>query len=612
MSNNNQDNKFLDFNLPQDAYVAFDATTLKDFIIQRLNENEKFTDQNYEGSNLAAIIDIIAYSYHVLLFYLNNTASEVDFNQATLYENMNRIVKLIGYKPTGKQTSVVPINAVANSDLEKGNYTIRKYSYFLADSNTQYTFNEDYSFDKTVDGTEIINTLNDNVILYQGTVNEYPDYTAQGVSFETFPIVLDNITDSSDTRFLADNTISVYVKEIASNTYFEYREIDSLYLTNSTDRVYEKRLNENGFYDIKFGDSSFGKKLQKDDIVSVNYILSNNNKGLISKNVINGNKIFVYESPRQRQIFVDTYVNEGQTTFINSGNGSNLTINNPTNSSTLTDEETVEDIRSNASKIFSSQLRLVTSEDYEFFIKKNLANIINSVKVVNNNEYINGYIQYFYDICVDPNKVNRVILNQVNFADACDFNNVNLFAAPNFTITEDFDYPPFLSESFKNLMVTTTEDRKMVSNDVVPRDPIYMAFGIGMSNDPVLDVDIINNTKLYLVRENANKISRSTIVAKAVAIIRKYFLPANNELGQTINLAEMAGEILSIPGVSRIYTKNEKDASVFNGLSFLSFNPQYPDSDIDLVNQDITLPYFKFPYLYNTQTIGNNITVIDE
>ena len=126
MPTNKEDNKFLDFNLPQDAYVAFDATTLKAFIIQRLNENEKFTDQNYEGSNLAAVIDIIAYSYHVLLFYLNNTAAEVDFNQATLYENMNRIVKLIGYKPTGKQTSVVPIKAVATAglgNLEKGNYT---------------------------------------------------------------------------------------------------------------------------------------------------------------------------------------------------------------------------------------------------------------------------------------------------------------------------------------------------------------------------------------------------------------------------------------------------------------------------------------------------------
>ena len=173
MATSKQDNKFLEFNLPQDAYVAFDATTLKDFIIQRLNENEKFTDQNYEGSNLAAVIDIIAYSYHVLLFYLNNTAAEVDFNQATLYENMNRIVKLIGYKPTGKQTSIVPIKTVAGQGLGKGNYTIRKYSYFLADSNTQYTFIDDYSFDKTQDGNQEIKSLDNTAILYQGTIGEY-------------------------------------------------------------------------------------------------------------------------------------------------------------------------------------------------------------------------------------------------------------------------------------------------------------------------------------------------------------------------------------------------------------------------------------------------------
>tara|TARA_R110001583_G_scaffold57174_1_gene171674 strand:- start:1737 stop:3584 length:1848 start_codon:yes stop_codon:yes gene_type:complete len=615
MPNNEQDNKFLDFNLPQDAYVAFDATTLKDFIIQRLNENEKFTDQNYEGSNLAAIIDIIAYSYHVLLFYLNNTASEVDFNQATLYENMNRIVKLIGYKPTGKQTSIVPINAEASSDLAKGSYTIRKYSYFLADSNTQYTFNKDYSFDKTLgptEGTESIKTLNDSVVLYQGTINEYPDYSAQGIDFETVPIVIDNITDSSDTRFVADNTISVYVREVASNTYYEYREVDSLYLTKSTDRVFEKRLNENGFFEIKFGDSSFGRKLERGDIVCINYLLSDNNKGIISKNTINGNKLFAYDSARWRGIFNDTYNNKDETTFINNQNGSFLTVNNPVPSSTLTSEETVDQIRKNASKLFSSQLRLVTGEDYEFFIRKNLTNVINSVKVVDNKEYINGYIQYFYDICVDPNKVNRVILNQVNFADACDFNNVNVFAVPNFIITEDNAYPPFLSTSFKNLIVSDTGDRKMISNDVVPRDPIYMAFGLGISNNPTLDVNIIENTKLYLVRETSNKISKSTLTAKTAAIIRKHFLPANNELGQTVNLANMAGEILSITGVKRIYTKNERDGSTFNGLSLLSFNPQYPTSDIQLVNQDISLPYFKFPYLYNTQTIGNYITVIDE
>ena len=607
-----QDNKFLDFNLPQDAYVAFDATTLKDFIVQRLNENEKFTDQNYEGSNLAAVIDIIAYSYHVLLFYLNNTAAEVDFNQATLYENMNRIVKLIGYKPTGKQTSVVPIKAVAGQGLTKGNYTIRKYSYVLADSNTQYTFNEDISFDKTVDGNQEIKSLEDNAILYQGSVSEYPDYFAQGIDFESFPIVVENITNTDDSRFISENTISVYVKETSSDRYYEYRQIDSLYLSTANDRVFEKRLNENGYFEIKFGDGSFGKRLEEGDVVAVNYLLSDNLKGQISKNVINGNKIFVYDSPRQREIFNDTYTNQNDTTFLNVDNGSNLTLSNPVNSTTLTTEETAQQIRENASKSFSSQLRLVTGEDYEFYIKKNLANIVNSIKVVDNKEYINGYIQYFYDICVDPNKVNRVILNQVNFADACDFNNVNVFAVPKFTLTDDGAYPPFLSNSFKNLIISTTQDRKMISNDVVPRDPIYMAFGLGISNAENLSLDIIDNTKLYMVREINNKISKTTLASKAAAIIRKYFLPENNALGQPIKISDMAGELLSIEGIKRIYTKNESTGTIFNGISFLSYNPQYPESDIELVNQDTTLPYFKFPYYINNQTVCNNITVIDE
>lgn len=612
MATSKQDNKFLEFNLPQDAYVAFDATTLKDFIIQRLNENEKFTDQNYEGSNLAAVIDIIAYSYHVLLFYLNNTAAEVDFNQATLYENMNRIVKLIGYKPTGKQTSIVPIKTVAGQGLGKGNYTIRKYSYFLADSNTQYTFIDDYSFDKTQDGNQEIKSLDNTAILYQGTIGEYPNYIAQGMDFESLPIVVENVTNTNENRFIADNTISVYVKEISSDRYYEYKETDSLYLTTANDRVFEKRLNENGYFEVKFGDGSFGRKLDKGDTVAVNYLLSDNLKGLISKNVINGNKLFVYDSPRQRQIFNDTYTNQDDTVFVNVDNGSNLTISNPVNSTTLTNEETVDQIRENASKSFSSQLRLVTGEDYEFFIKKNLSNVVNSIKVVDNKEYLNGYIQYFYDICVDPNKVNRVILNQVNFADACDFNNVNVFAVPNFTLADDGSYPPFLSESFKNLMISTTQDRKMISNDVVPRDPIYMAFGLGVNNTENLTEKVIDNSKLYLVRENTNKISKATLASKAAAIVRKYFLPANNALGQPIKISDMAGELLSIEGVRRIYTKNESSGVIFNGVSFLSYNPQYPESDIDLVNQDTTLPYFKFPYLINTQTIGNQITVIDE
>ena len=70
-------------------------------------------------------------------------------------------------------------------------------------------------------------------------------------------------------------------------------------------------------------------KLQKGDVVSINYILSDGEKGIISTNAINGNKLFSYDSSRQRQIFDDTYANKDTTTFITAANNSNLTFVNP-------------------------------------------------------------------------------------------------------------------------------------------------------------------------------------------------------------------------------------------------------------------------------------------
>ena len=65
--------KFTEFGLSTDSYAAFDATTLKALIKERLTDKNVFTDQIFEGSNLSSIIDIIAYSYHTLLFYLNRS-----------------------------------------------------------------------------------------------------------------------------------------------------------------------------------------------------------------------------------------------------------------------------------------------------------------------------------------------------------------------------------------------------------------------------------------------------------------------------------------------------------------------------------------------------------
>jgi hypothetical protein len=600
----------IDYKLPQDAYVSFDALTLKDFIIKRLNTNENFTDQIYEGSNLSSIIDIIAYSYHVLMFYLNTTASESTFSQATLYENMNKIVNLVGYKPTGKQTSLCTLNATATSNLPVGNYTIRKYSYFLVDD-IQYTFLKDYSFSKTTTSSEPLNAINDNVVLYQGTVEQYPVYTATGDEYETLPIVVNNIVDTDTLKFISNGTVSVYVKEVATNKYYQYNEVNSLYLANSTDRVFDVRLNENGNYEVKFGNGVFGKKLEEGDEVVIYYILSNNVAGVISKNAINGNKLFNYTTTLFETIYTDTS-SDLQRTIVTNSLSENIEFTNPNNSSAITSEESVDEIRKNAPSFVSSNIRLVTSNDYKSFLSKNLTGVAQSIYIAANSEFLDGYINYFYNISVDPNKVNRVLLNQVNFADSCDFNNINVFVVPSFNVVTDSQTPEYLSTAFKSLIVDLTKDIKMISHEVVPRDPVYVTYRIGFSNKPTLQPNIAEQCKLVVVRENTNKIQKDTIRGRVVNVFKDFFEPSNNQLGQNISLSKLTSDILSIDGVKYIYTVNTAENIRFNGVSLIGWNPNYPNDDISILNQDTQLQFFKFPYLDYPQTISNYIDVIDE
>lgn len=602
------DNQNLEFNLPQNAYVNFDAVSLKTFMIEQLNNGGVFTDQNYEGSNLASILDILAYYTHVLMFYLNQTSSEGSFSQSTIYENMNMIVKLIQYKPTGRQTSLAPINCVANASLTPGNYNIRKYSYFLVD-NIQYTFINDYSFDKVSSGSEEITSLNDSAILYQGVVGEYPIYSAEGVDFESFPIVVDNLVDSTDTRFISHGTISVYVKEYATDTWYEYSEVDSLFLSPSTDRVFDIRLNENGHYEVKFGNGIFGKKLSNGDQVAVFYILSDGEKGLISKNTINGNKLFTYASRTFGEIYDD--INTSTSTQLVLGDNSKLTFSNPSNSTLIYDAETVDQIRENSPSFLSTQIRLVTGSDYEKYLKKSIPNILNDVKVVDNDTFMDGYIQYFYNICVDPNKVNRVILNQVNFSDSCDFNNINVFCVPSFSLLQDGQYPDFLSNSFKNLIISSTQDKKMISNTVVPRDPVYMAVDLGFDNN-LTTKDVKDDTKLIIVREKNDKLSKDLLKRQVTEYILDYFDPTNIKLGQKIDISTITSNILSIRGIKSIKTQNTAKGLTFEGISFVLWNPLFEGSDDSLVNQTTTLEFFKFPYLYAPNTLSNKIEVVDE
>ena len=87
-------------------YLRYDASTMKQLLVDKLTEDGTFTDQLFEDSNLSVIIDVFAYMYDVLSFQLNHAASEAIFTDASLYENLNRIVKMLDYNPKGFTTSI--------------------------------------------------------------------------------------------------------------------------------------------------------------------------------------------------------------------------------------------------------------------------------------------------------------------------------------------------------------------------------------------------------------------------------------------------------------------------------------------------------------------------
>lgn len=586
------------FDIPKGGYAAFDAMSLRQLIINRLNEQGTFTDQNYIGSNLAAIIDIVAYAYNTLIYYLNRTSTESLFTEAQLYENINRIVKLIDYSPVGAQTSTLAFSCSADT-FSQGLYTLPRYSYILA-GNIPFSFNEDITFNKTVNTiTEYIQEISEQKLLYQGIYQEYPTYTAAGEEYET--IILNpgnNIVDHFN--------IDVYVKPALSSKWKQFSKTPNLYLEDSTSEKYEIRLNQNQRYEIKFGDGINGYKLQTGDQVTIYYLQSLGTDGIVVAGALSQTSPQVYNTIRYNEILADVLQDQYQLVLQNQTQ--QLKFTNNFGSTNFTTAETAEQIRENAPITYRGQYRLVTAKDYEAFIRSNFANFVSDIKVYNNSEYIFNYLQYFYSIGIEePEKTTRALYNQVQFADSCNFNNVYLIVVPKSSPTLNF-LLPVQKEIIKNSL----EDNKVLTSETTFIDPVYMAVSLGVTNNvtgfnPVEDETLC---VLNIVKQRSSQRSDTAIKQDIIKIVSDYFSQNNLKMGQIIETQMLTQDILNIEGVVDFYTSRFDDPSVrVKGLSIFCWNPVYPTNDKTVTTNNIPLLPFQYPYFNNISSLTNRITI---
>ncbi len=584
--------KFTDFNLDIDSYAAFDATSLRDLIINRLNNQNIFTDQVFQGSNLSSVIDIIAYSYHVLLFYLNKTSSESMFSDAVVYENMNRIVKLLNYSPVGYRTSTCVFGCETN--IASGFYTIPRYSFVDADG-IIFSTREDIPFDAR--DNKVIVTDESKYILYQGKYTEFPDYTAIGEAFE-------NVTISVNNNVLIDHhSIDVYVRSAQTGQYSQWKQTDSLFMEPSDSSAYELRLNENYRYELKFGNNINGKQLQQGDVVSIYYIVSDADSGIIGPGKLNDRNLSLYTTNKFSQIKSD--IKQPQTNYLTLENAQQITLNNEVTSSDPQQYETVESIRQNAPGYFAHQNRLVTTDDFENYIKTNYNNIITDVSVVNNTSYINNHLKYLdQDLSLsNPLLESRVLANHVNFASTETHNNIYLYVVPRLetkkSVTKQTN---FLSLAQKQSIREGLENNKSLGIEPVFIDPVYMAIDLSVATTD----NERTAANLHVIRNPSIPRDTKQLQLEITDVLLSYFKHSNTKLGQTVNVSQIYNDMLNISGVENIYT-SYGDTRV-NGLSFALWNPVY-ETDFSIYNQNFSLSHFKFPFLYNIEQLASRVIV---
>jgi hypothetical protein len=329
--------------MPFTKFTNLDFDQIKTSIKDYLRANSTFTDFDFEGSNFSALIDTLAYNTYITAFNSNMIVNESFLDSATLRENVVSLARNIGYVPRSRNCSKAVISFSGSTDSTTPTVTLKAGLVCVGSvDNTSYTFSIPENITRPVVKNGNVGTVGFNSItVYQGT-------------FLTKQFVVDG---SLDQRFILDNpnidtsTISVYIKGSGdSGLGSEYSLVENILNIDSTSEIYLIQEVQDEKYEILFGDGRFGKKLENNAIITVNYIVTNGKEG-------NGCANFSFQGNLRSSS--DSPISLGTvtvTTNQSSQNGAEI--------------EEINSIKYFAPRIYSAQYRAVTARDYEVIIKK--------------------------------------------------------------------------------------------------------------------------------------------------------------------------------------------------------------------------------------------------
>ena len=308
-------------------------TSLKDF----LKSQNTLKDYNYEGSALSVLLDVLSYNTQYNAYYLNMVANEMFLDTALKRSSVVSHAKLLNYTPKSAVAPTATINLVMNN-VNDTTLTLPKNTKFLSEAidGINYTFVTTTT--QTVETDLISRTATfNNVLLKQGDVVT----TRYTVDSTSNPKYIFELPDPE----IDISTLTVTVQESSTNNYtYIYNLSETNLNLTPTSQVFfiQEGLNEN--YEMMFGDDVLGKKLKDGNIIIANYLITRGSQAQ------GANNFTLMDS-------LNGYTSATITGLIAAGAGK--------------DKETIESIKYQAPRKYSSQGRAVTKDDYISIIQQN-------------------------------------------------------------------------------------------------------------------------------------------------------------------------------------------------------------------------------------------------
>tara|TARA_A200000113_G_scaffold218952_1_gene227114 strand:+ start:908 stop:2950 length:2043 start_codon:yes stop_codon:yes gene_type:complete len=330
-------------------------TSLRDY----LKSNSNFTDYDFDGSNLSSILDVLAYNTYITSYNANMVANEVFIDSATLRENVVSLAKNIGYLPRSRKSASAVISFfvdTTNISPPPASITLKRGPIVTSSSKfggSSFVFS--IAEDITVPVFNGIASFND-VDIHEGI------------------LLTSNFTFTSrnpNQRFILPNSgidtdlINVTVKSNEQSTSrVKYMLKDNLLEISSDSKIFFLQEIEDERYEIFFGDGIFGYALEEGNFITIDYISSNGDSS-------NGAGQFSFSGRL-------SYDRNGVEYTVTTGISLVTTVSPSSGGQNI---ESVESIRKFAPKIYATQNRAVTSDDYETLIPSKIYPETESISV---------------------------------------------------------------------------------------------------------------------------------------------------------------------------------------------------------------------------------------